>query len=434
MNDFEEKINQAREKILNTMGAEKVEEWLNCYKPNPDYLRFDPTKNISDSEYGELTYQIDSQFNDLSNAISEIENGNIGTYTASDFIKCLVYYQDLLNKRDLIERNQQEKETVKKIFGSFDNYTFDKPSGKNKGGAREKTVEELEQERNERLAMLGELRANGEISNQQFLDGAMSLRHVYERETQNKQVNDIVKQENEIKKNPSVIRKFTDKLKRLFKTEKSKTAQTTPGYENELINQNAREALVYASKLLEYDPCLFLSKPTQSAAGIDVDYQTMYQKERIDLLNESADIPLSSAFRMNRTNEFADIISSLYSEEYPKCQTEQDKENLTFNILNIGTCFRYKNGHSVLKTQEELSDEKSLVSDKLLELLGGQNIYVANENRWTVAFKNDKDKQKYYETINQYDILSDEISKREPYKNAVKDMTENLKEEKQHSK
>lgn len=359
MNDFEEKINQAREKIINTMGAEQVEKWLSFYKPNPEYLKFDPTKNISDEGYNRLTREINSKFNYLSSAISQIEEGHIDNYSASDFIKYLVTYQDLLKKRDLIERNQQEKATVKKNFSNYDSYTYDQSSSENKQrGYRAKTVEELEQERNERLAMLGELRASGEINNQQFLEGVISLRRVYEREMQDKQVNDIIEQENGIKKNPSTLRKFTDKLKKLFKIKKGKIAQTSPTQEKNLINRNAKEALIYAYNLLEADSGITLIKPTQSAAGIDVDYQTIYQKERIDLINESIDIT-SSSFQIDHTNELTDVMCSLYNEESQKCQTEQDKKTLANNILNLGTCYKYRNGRSILKTQEELSDEKN---------------------------------------------------------------------------
>lgn len=69
----------------------------------------------------------------------------------------------------------------------------------------------------------------------------------------------------------------------------------------------------------------------------------------------------------------------------------------------------------------------------MLELLGGQRVYILDKNEWTVKFADDANKQKYDEIMDQYDILGDELSKRTPYKNAVKDMTDGLKRDKQHS-
>lgn len=417
---FEEIIEETKEHVIGLIGKERFEDYKNKVTPNDDsfYITkyIDPQKNIDDETYNNLIRQINQTSEYLSGAIKAVQNytspeefqngGGLG-YDLSDFINQLVKHQYLLEKHDSIHKNKEEIDVVKKYFGNYDAYA------RENGYFRAKTFDELEYERNERLAMLGELKAQGKISDIDFLEAVISVRRVYGREMQDEVVNDVLSNENQIQKKPSFLKRFVNKIKKAFKINSGKTQEISQAeankinYKKELINTMAFEVLNNASLMLENSD------------------NEEYKQESINMFNDLVDIKTNS-FSIEKTKELDSVRGEIFQEMSKDCETTKEKDELRAKCLSIGSCYVIKNGRSVLKTQEELDNERNLVLEKYANTLGGKKVYVLKTQEEKLIFNNPENEQKYNDMTNQYNLLSEEIAKREPFKDTVRNKVENL--------
>lgn len=145
-------------------------------------------------------------------------------------------------------RMQIELEFVEKVFGEF---KTTKVVRRKKGKICEhvnKSVEDLEEERNQRFAVINKYHKEKKISNEELIIYIISLRRIYARSIDNQLMNDLKDKKISIRKNKSLINKIIEMFK--LKNSKINIEEDFPDAEK-MTAEDAGKALEKVYALIE---------------------------------------------------------------------------------------------------------------------------------------------------------------------------------------
>lgn len=273
-------------------------------------------------EEGKDVNNIDYKIKTLKEQIQAImKEKDLGAYTASDFIGKMAKLDYLEKQKIIQDKKRKEEDCVKETFGGLNLDDIRKP----------KTQQELIDERNERLAILYNLKSNGKIDQEEYIKNIVAVRRVYERSIKTALVEDLKKVDINNKQHLRKFKNLLQRIKNVFKIGKP-----TADIENEIGKSSLIKEL--AVKALSDAGDNLISKDSEIQTNEGFECLT----DAVAIKNTIADVKLS-----DKTEE---IVSDFFNEKIITAVKTAHQE-LTYD------------GKEVLHTAEE---NKEMSSNKLL--------------------------------------------------------------------
>lgn len=253
------------------------------------------------------------------------------------------------------ERIKRENESVSEVFGGFEI----KKEIRDKNGMisayANKSVKELEEERDRRFAILNELHNENKISNEELKKYVISLRRVYARSIEDQSLAELKEEKERIEKES----KPTEKIKKQIKSAVSKIAQIFRFnvFENEVDQDNSPsvERMIItsnATKVLEKVRNVIKEKDDVSRPEVEAELNELYNT-KIDMLSDK--------LCGETIDDSHGVIRKIFTDKY-----EREKQIYTENIPELTDVFKEVHERENLRNiafnenlKEKLAEEES---------------------------------------------------------------------------
>ena len=265
----------------NQFGENVRDYWEKCRKNG-----IDSYENLIDPN------DVDVQIKKIKSELTEKINNNVTTkYQGESFLNSLAKLRALEAQKEKLNKIEKEEDCVKDLFGD---YITDKVESKKKTN---KSVEELNNERNERLAILYKMKNNHKIDDEEFVKGVVAIRRCYDRAIKDQTIIEAKQMDNV--KTPKKLKDFFAKIKSAFKFGKIEKVEENKN-QNFVQDNNALLALgLTADMLIEMGGKTMMQEVGEiSATSVEI-----ASKNQNSTISKDADIILSQMIEKEVENK-----------------------------------------------------------------------------------------------------------------------------------
>ena len=355
---------------------------------------------------GKSSNDIDKELEAIREYITQILDGNkTDNYNFSSMIQYVERLKILETKRDQIFATEEEtrireeevKQNKNEVIQTFGDFKTEKRVDKNNGNfsMEQRTSHELTAERDERLAVLEQMRKNNMISPEDFARKVVAVQATYKPAIETsvlKEAEDLAKKEIEDAK---LVNRVKSKIKNIFnfgKKEPSIDESDLKDPKNAFVQREAMNSLVEAERILE--------DGDKSQACLD---EAINIGQNIAFKNNPSVLGVLAEYAQEKVSE----VEEKYADD-PNKETYIELQEQSNGCLGEVTIYSETMGGTVVRDAKDLQHEKFEIVNFMLGKFEHETIQTLGTEGPIIEkhiFKNPDDEKIFNDVVSYYDNL-----------------------------